>query len=307
MDPHCPVCPDSVEDNLHPFTCPQQGEWKTNFLSNLDEWLQGRSTSPPLRARIMHGTATYLQAPTTYNSPPIQDVLDSLPWHLLFFGFIPTQWETTQHQHYRELGKDPHKFTGRVWSTRFLKYLWSQLHLQWIAYTKASHEDPDTDPERERLAQQITTLYSFHDQLTPAYRMWLNRPLQEVLDDTIPNQRAWINVSQPPIQQGLALASELNAKRQSTITQYLQVHRPTQRPSPGSPRRSSPRRRRKGSRRPTSHPRGPTAPPRRSTRSRIPPIPQSQTITQFFQSATYTTYNTAAAPERADNSPLAPD
>ena len=218
----CSIC-GQEETNLHVFQCQQAQAWQEDFIHQLNEWLHENQTHPSIHSTILHGFGDFLQYDIHgYPSPQDDSPQPLSGWNSLLYGFLPSQWEHIQDCYFRQHTADPKFHTGKLWSTQFLRYLWTQLHTQWITRNTREYQTDDT-PERKVLASRIETLYSVKATLPVLYRNWLDTPITEVLSMKTYQQQAWLNTTAPVIQKGIRIAHHLAKHKQKAISDYFVV------------------------------------------------------------------------------------
>jgi hypothetical protein len=89
---HCPLC-QQLETQDHLYLCPQQHQWRADFLDQLTQHLTATQTEPMLQTAVCETLTDWLEDVRPRRHPTaITQHQHAIGFHLLHRGYICTEW-----------------------------------------------------------------------------------------------------------------------------------------------------------------------------------------------------------------------
>jgi hypothetical protein len=208
----CPLCKQK-ETIQHLYQCKQRQNWQKTLLEELHKMLQDAATEGALQQEIIQGLQNWFEG-----KEAIPSTQTKIGWFRLLLGYINRPWIARQERHYRDIQMNDRKCNGTIWGRKLILWMWTQAHIVWKHRCEAlhGHEGPSLKVQ-ENLTAKVKELYKQRDKLRASDRTILDRPIEEVLEMTQSNMKAFIEQVAPIV----ALAIRDAVMYDRTTTQNL--------------------------------------------------------------------------------------
>ena len=195
----CPLC-GLPEDAAHVPLCPDQraAELWDDKITDLDDWLTERSTSPPIQEAILDTLRCWHTGVAPSNTTPISIVTAVVAQRRigprgLFEGLLAKEWAILQDQHYRSLPKE--RRSGSRWASLLIEQLWIMGFNLWEHRNQIMHS-PDSVHAKEEMAAANTRIHEEYgkgsDDLPREAQHLFRFSLQRRLDQDLPEKERWL-------------------------------------------------------------------------------------------------------------------
>ena len=155
--------------------------------------LQDAATEGALQQEIIQGLQNWFEG-----KEAIPSTQTKIGWFRLLLGYINRPWIARQERHYRDIQMNDKKCNGTIWGRKLILWMWTQAHIVWKHRCEAlhGHEGPSLKIQ-ENLTAKVKELYKQRDKLRASDRTILDRPIEEVLEMTQSNMKAFIEQVEP--------------------------------------------------------------------------------------------------------------
>ena len=193
----------------HLFLCKQRGEWKQSFLANIDKELRRLETAADIRRHIVQGLEDWL---FTKAIELISVDQDAIGWYNIVRGYIALHWGTFQEKFYRQNHHDERYYTGSIWATALIHFIWQQGHKLWTQRRtevhKANSESNPQNHHRQATETRVKAMYSMAMHVNANDRVIFDKPLEERLTMRTRTLKNWVKTYTPALRQAICEAKE---------------------------------------------------------------------------------------------------
>jgi hypothetical protein len=209
----CPLC-NQLETQDHLFLCPQQHQWRADFLEQLSQHLIATQTEPTLQTAVCETMTDWLEDVRPRRRPTaITQHQHAIGFHLLHRGYICTDWTRRQEAH------EPDK--GHAWTRDLIIFLWNAAYELWTLRNSALHGPDNTLARHQELKAAAIELYEMQDQTLAQDRHNFNIPLTERLAHSPRRLHNYIQAQAPVILHSVAQAFQRATRGARRITDYF--------------------------------------------------------------------------------------
>jgi hypothetical protein len=189
----CLLCETEAETNTHYLECnhPEATKYWTDSIPKLKEMMKKRNTDPVLQELLISAVTewrtTESPEPTKYIPRKYRAMFEEqtqIGWTHVLKGRLSIKW-VQLHEYLRS--KDLPE-AGENWAIGIMKGIWMTHYHYWKRRSKIQHGDIPANAlakKRVTLTSQIHNLYRHKEHLDSYDRAILNRPVSELLKESV--------------------------------------------------------------------------------------------------------------------------
>ena len=232
----CPLCGEP-ETAAHVPLCSDehaQVVWEEQ-LSHLAEWMESKSTFPPIQDEILNSLRQWHEGTEPSSSAPLS-IIEAVANQRrigtrgLFEGLLSWEWATIQDQHYRSLPRE--RRSGSRWASLLIEQLWLVGFAMWEHRNDVMHSPESTHAKEEMEAanQRIRAEFDTGSTDPPQTAQCLfQTPLHQRLLHDLSKKEKWLTLVQLERDEACRLNRRRRLQRRN-FESYFQ--RPTRSPEP---------------------------------------------------------------------------